>query len=169
VATFNKSNDKPLFKTINVRRGFLSNYGNDLQQGIYEGMLSPSKERLPISFEDWKKEARKKLDDGPFDYIAGGDGKEDTVRTNRSSFKRWQIEPRMLNNVSNRDLSVTLFGDTFSYPIMLAPIGVQSIIHPGGEVASAKAASRAGVPFIASTASTNSIEEIAVATGESPK
>ncbi|WP_240375632.1 lactate 2-monooxygenase [Bacillus piscicola] len=143
--------------------------GNEVQQEMYQGMFSPEKERLPVSYEEWEKEARKKLEDGPFDYVAGGAGSEQTVRSNRSAFERWQIVPRMLQDVSDRDLSVSLFGETFASPLMLAPIGVQSIIHPDGELASAKAASTVGIPFTASTLSTNPMEAIASAAGDSPK
>ena len=125
--------------------------------------------RLPTRFEDWEKQARRILADGPYDYVAGGSGAEDTVQTNRDSFKRWHIVPRVLRHVEDRNLKVALYGHMYSSPVMVAPIGVQSIIHEEGELASARAAASMGVPYIASSASSHSMEEIAEVMGDSPK
>ncbi|RBP05367.1 lactate 2-monooxygenase [Rossellomorea aquimaris] len=144
----------------------MNQYGNHVQNEIYQRKVRPS---IPFRFEELELKAREKLEDGPFYYVAGGAGGEDTMRANRNAFDRWQIVPRMLNNVENRDLKVTLWGDTYSSPLMLAPIGVQSIVHPDGELASARAASSMNVPFIASSASTYSMEEIASVMGNSPR
>ncbi|MHA7137783.1 lactate 2-monooxygenase [Rossellomorea arthrocnemi] len=144
----------------------MNQYGNHVQNEIYQRKVRPS---IPFRFEELEQKAREKLEDGPFYYVAGGAGGEDTMRANRNAFDRWQIVPRMLNNVENRDLKVTLWGNTYSSPLMLAPIGVQSIVHPDGELASARAASSMNVPFIASSASTYSMEEIASVMGNSPR
>ncbi|MGG4167836.1 lactate 2-monooxygenase [Rossellomorea vietnamensis] len=141
-------------------------YGNHVQNQIYQKKVRPS---IPFRFEELEQMAREKLEDGPFYYVAGGAGGEETMRANRSALDRWQIVPRMLNNVENRDLKVTLFGETYSSPLLLAPIGVQSIVHPDGELASARAAASMNVPFIASSASTYSMEEIASVMGDSPR
>jgi isopentenyl diphosphate isomerase/L-lactate dehydrogenase-like FMN-dependent dehydrogenase len=75
----------------------------------------------------------------------------------------------MLTGVAERDLSVEIFGKTYPAPVLLAPIGVQSIVHPDGELAPARAASSIGVPIVLSTASSHSIEEVAEASGDSPR
>ncbi|KPL59055.1 lactate 2-monooxygenase [Rossellomorea vietnamensis] len=144
----------------------MNQYGNHVQNQIYQKKVRPS---IPFRFEELEQMAREKLEDGPFYYVAGGAGGEETMRANRSALDRWQIVPRMLNNVRNRDLKVTLFGETYSSPLLLAPIGVQSIVHPDGELASARAAASMNVPFIASSASTYSMEEIASVMGDSPR
>ncbi|MCQ2829017.1 alpha-hydroxy-acid oxidizing protein, partial [Helicobacter pylori] len=77
--------------------------------------------------------------------------------------------PRMLRDVSVPDTSVTLFGKTYPYPVFLAPIGMQRLEHKEGEIASARAAATYGIPFIQSTVSSYSIEEVAAATGNSSK
>ncbi|MFI8688645.1 lactate 2-monooxygenase [Rossellomorea sp. NPDC077527] len=141
-------------------------YGNKVQNEIYQGKVCPS---IPFRFEELEQRAREKLADGPYYYVAGGAGGEETMRANRDSLDRWQIVPRMLNNVEQRDLEVTLFGETYSSPLMLAPIGVQSIVHSEGELASARAAASMNVPFIASSASTYSLEEIAAVMGDAPR
>ncbi|WRP05879.1 lactate 2-monooxygenase [Rossellomorea aquimaris] len=144
----------------------MNQYGNHVQNEIYQRKVRPS---IPFRFEELERKAREKLEDGPYYYVAGGAGGEDTMRANRNAFARWQIVPRMLNNVENRDLKVTVLGEVYSSPLMLAPIGVQSIVHPDGELASARAASSMNVPFIASSASTYSMEEIASVMGNSPR
>ena len=147
----------------------MTNLGNDVQFGIYKQMHSPDPNRLPTRFEDWEKQAREILADGPYDYVAGGSGAEDTVQTNRDSFKRWHIVPRVLRHVEDRNLKVALYGHMYPSPVMVAPIGVQSIIHEEGELASARAAASMGVPYITSSASSHSMEEIAEVMGDSPK
>jgi isopentenyl diphosphate isomerase/L-lactate dehydrogenase-like FMN-dependent dehydrogenase len=95
--------------------------------------------------------------------VAGGAGGEDTVRANREAFYRWRIVPRMFRDVSQRDLSVELFGAQLPAPVILGPVGVQGILHPGGELASARAAAALGLPFTLSTAASHSIEDVAQA------
>ena len=147
----------------------MSNIGNEIQFGIYKQMHAPDPDRLPTRYEDWEKRAREVLEDGPYDYVAGGSGAEDTKNSNREAFKRWNIVPRVFRHVEERNLKVGLFGQMLPSPIMVAPVGVQSIIHQEGELASAKAAASMGIPYIASSASSHSMEEIADAIGNAPK
>jgi isopentenyl diphosphate isomerase/L-lactate dehydrogenase-like FMN-dependent dehydrogenase len=97
------------------------------------------------------------------------DGMQDTMRANRAAFKRWRIVPRMLRDVAQRDLRVTLLGQELPFPFLLAPIGVQSIVHPDGEAAVARAAAAVGVPMTLSTASTTSLEDVAQLLGQTPR
>ncbi|MFI6099268.1 alpha-hydroxy-acid oxidizing protein [Lentzea sp. NPDC051213] len=110
-----------------------------------------------------EESARRLLEPGPFGYVAGGAGSGATVRANRAAFDRWRIVPRMLRGAHVRDLGTTLFGERLPAPILLAPIGVQSIVHPDGELASARAAAACGLPFVVSTMSSYSLEQIAEA------
>jgi isopentenyl diphosphate isomerase/L-lactate dehydrogenase-like FMN-dependent dehydrogenase len=102
-------------------------------------------------------------------YVEGGAGSGYTMRANRRAFERLRLVPRMLAGVAERDLSVEIFGKTYPAPVLLAPIGVQSIVHPEGELAPARAASSIGVPIVLSTASSHSIEEVAEASGDNPR
>jgi isopentenyl diphosphate isomerase/L-lactate dehydrogenase-like FMN-dependent dehydrogenase len=113
--------------------------------------------------------AREKLEPGPFGYVAGGAGSGATVRANREAFDRWRIVPRMLTDATTRDHSTTLLGTNMPAPVLLAPVGVQSIVHPEGELATARAAAALGVPMILSTASSHTIEEVAEASGAGPR
>ncbi|KGP73184.1 lactate 2-monooxygenase [Pontibacillus yanchengensis] len=147
----------------------MSNYGNQVQLKVYQTMHNPDPERLPVVYEEWEERARHVLEDGPYYYVAGGAGGEKTMSSNLRAFDRWNIVPKMLRNVEDRDLTVDLFGTTYSSPLMVAPIGVQSIIHPDGDIASAKAAAAMNVPFITSSASSAPLEEIAKVMGDAPR
>lgn len=72
----------------------------------------------------------------------------------------------MLRDVNNRDMSVTLFGEKHAAPLLLAPVGVQGIMHPDAEEATARAASNVGIGMILSTAATRSMEKVAEANGD---
>jgi isopentenyl diphosphate isomerase/L-lactate dehydrogenase-like FMN-dependent dehydrogenase len=141
------------------------NIGNFRQFAIYTG-AEPS---VPVSVAALEQKAREMLPPPAFDYVAGGAGGERTMRANLDAFDRYPIVPRMLRDVSTRDLSVSLFGTRMPAPILLAPVGVQSIIHPEGELPAARAAAALGVPFIVSTVSSRRMEEIAAAMGEAPR
>jgi lactate 2-monooxygenase len=110
--------------------------------------------------------AREKVEPGPFGYVAGGAGAGATVRANREAFDRWRIVPRMLADATQRDLSTTVLGTDMPAPVLLAPVGVQSILHPEGELATARVAAELGVPMILSTASSHSIEDVAESNGD---
>lgn len=102
-------------------------------------------------------------------YVAGGAGAGATMRANREAFDRWKIVPRMLTDATDRDLSATLLGTELPAPVLLAPVGVQSIVHPDAELATARAAAGLGVPMILSTASSRTIEQVADASGDGPR
>ncbi|MGG4497632.1 alpha-hydroxy-acid oxidizing protein [Brevibacillus reuszeri] len=124
---------------------------------------------LPVSVEDWERQAREILPDGPFDYIAGGSGAEETLASNRTAFSKWAIVPRMMRDVTNRTMGITLFNQSLRTPIMLAPVGMQAIAHPEGELATARAAKEAGVPLVVSTVSAHPMERIAEVMGDASR
>jgi len=110
--------------------------------------------------------AREVLDPQAYGYVAGSAGSTSTARANRAAFERWRIVPRMLRDVSRRDQSTTVLGASMPAPVLLAPVGVQTIVHPDGELASARAAAALGLVFIHSTAAAHSIEQVAEASGD---
>ena len=126
-------------------------------------------EPSPISFIELEKIAKEEMSPGAFGYVQSGAGGEETLLKNTSSFSKYSIVPRFLNDVSELDTSVTLFGRKYPTPLLIAPVGMQIIAHKDGDIATAKAAAAFGIPFIQSTVSGYSIEEIAKATGNSPK
>jgi lactate 2-monooxygenase len=139
--------------------------GTQVQNEIYISGESP----WPVGAEDWEARAAEQLDPGPFGYIAGGAGAEATMRANRDAFERLRLRPRMLGAHTERDIAVDVLGTRSPYPFLLAPVGVLSIAHPEGELAPARAAAAARVPFVLSTAASHSIEEVAEAMGDAPR
>jgi isopentenyl diphosphate isomerase/L-lactate dehydrogenase-like FMN-dependent dehydrogenase len=138
----------------------------NFQFEIYALGLLDEVPKLPVSVALLEERAQEVLSAEAFGYVAGGAGAELTVNANLRAFERRQIVPRMLRDVSERDLSTTVLATAMPAPLMLAPVGVQSIIHPDAELASARAAASLGLPFILSTAASHSIEEVAEAMGE---
>ncbi len=144
-------------------------YGRErLVEVFTQGMLADQPPNLPPSYETLEAAAREALDPAAYAYVAGSAGAGRTADANRAVFSRWRLVPRMLRDVSSRDLSVELFGRTYPAPVALAPVGVQSIFHEDGELASARAAADLGLPFAASSVSSEPLEEIAAATGDAP-
>jgi lactate 2-monooxygenase len=138
-------------------------YGTERQMQVYLAGMQGQRPTTPMTYEQLEEQARQRLSPEAYGYVAGGAGGEETMRANRAAFERWQIVPRMLRNVGQRDLRVQTLGTSMPAPVMLAPIGVQSIVHPEAEVAVARAAASLGVPFILSTASSKTMEEVAQA------
>lgn len=142
--------------------------GQEREQQIYAGALFGTTTAIPAAISLLEQKAKETLAPEAFDYVAGGAGGEDTMRANREAFYRWRIVPRMLRDVSRRDLSVELLGMRLPAPVILGPVGVQGIIHNEAEAASARAAASLGVPFTLSTVSSRSMEEVAQAAGNAP-
>jgi isopentenyl diphosphate isomerase/L-lactate dehydrogenase-like FMN-dependent dehydrogenase len=143
--------------------------GMQRQQQVYTLGLTGGALSVPVSLSLLEQKAKEVLSAPAFDYVAGGAGGESTIRANGEAFYRWRIVPRMLRDVSKRDLSVELFGEQLPAPVILGPVGVQGILHAEGELASARAAAALGLPFTLSTAASRSIEELARAVDSAGK
>ncbi|HSZ69465.1 MAG TPA: lactate 2-monooxygenase [Solirubrobacteraceae bacterium] len=136
------------------------------QYEIYLRGMGGQRPARPLDWRALERDAYHLLAEGPRGYIQGGAGLGETMRANREAFDHWRLQPRMLRDVSQRSLTRTVLGTPLPAPLLLAPIGVQSLAHPEGELAMARAAAQVGVPFIASTAASHTIEQIAQAAGE---
>jgi lactate 2-monooxygenase len=136
------------------------------QMQIYQAMLTGEKSAIPLSVAELEAAAAKVLTPEAFDYVAGGAGGERTMRANLEAFDHWQIVPRMLRDVSQRDLSVEILGQKLPAPVILGPVGVQELVHADADVASARAAASLGIPFTLSTVSSRTIEDVAKTMGE---
>ena len=136
---------------------------------IYLRGLGDERPALPTDPGALEDLARERLEPGPFGYVAGGAGGGSTMRANRAAFDEVGLVPRMLRDTTKRDWSTTLLGTEMPAPLLLAPIGVLSIMHPDGELAVARAAAELGVPMILSTAASHTIEEVAAASGAGPR
>jgi L-lactate dehydrogenase (cytochrome) len=125
--------------------------------------LDPVERRLrkTASVADLREIARKRLPRGVFDYIDGGAEDERTLAANCEAFARLTFRPRVLRDVGTVDPATTLLGRPVPLPLALAPTGFTRIADPEGELAVARAAARAGLPYTLSTLGTRSIEEVA--------
>jgi lactate 2-monooxygenase len=145
------------------------NYG-DFQLEIYVGGLSGNRPALPMNYPELAERARAALAPDVYSYVAGGAGSEFTQDTNVTAFDRYGLMPRMLSGAAERDLSIELFGHTLPSPLLLAPVGVIGLCTQDGhgDIATAQAAARTGVPMIASTLSADPMEDVAAHNGETP-
>jgi len=139
--------------------------GIERELEIYELGLTGQRISIPVPLDALEAKAKEMLEPRAYDYVAGGAGGELTMRANREAFYRWRIVPRMLRNVSERDLSVELLGAKLPAPVILAPVGVQGIMHADAELATARAAASLGLPFVLSTVCSRTMEQIAEAAG----
>ena len=110
---------------------------------------------------DLRRLAKKRLPGGCFDYIDGAAQDEVTAASNVASFGNYFFRPRVLRDVANVDTRTTFLGEEIPFPVMIAPTGFDRIADSQGELAVARAAERAGIPYSLSTMGTRSIEEIA--------
>jgi lactate 2-monooxygenase len=147
----------------------VTNYG-DYQLEIYLRGLTGEREDLPMTYAELERRAQAALEPGLLSYVAGGAGNEHTQRTNVTGFDRWGVIPRMLVPAPQRDLSVELLGLSLPSPLMMAPIGVIGLCAQDGhgDLATARAAARTGVPMIASTLSVDPLEDVAAQLGDTP-
>jgi L-lactate dehydrogenase (cytochrome) len=132
--------------------------------------LDPVKRRLAraASVADLRKIARRRLPRGVFDYIDGAAEDERTLAENTDAFRRIGFRPRVLRDVTTVDTTTTVLGRPLPLPLVLSPTGFARIADPQGELAVARAAERAGLPYTLSTIATRSIEEVA-AVSDGPK
>jgi len=139
--------------------------GPATQAEVYVG----SADALPFDPDEWETRARAALEPGPFDYIAGGAGGESTMQANRDAFARWRLRPAMLAGNQQRNLGISVLGTVSPTPFLLAPVGVLSAAYPEGDLAVARAAAAAAVPWVVSTAASAPMEAIADAMGDAPR
>jgi len=141
----------------------------DYYREIYARGLGGEQPSIPVSVAELESAAREAMEPRAAAYVYAGAGTEDTMRANREAFRRWRIAPRMLRDVSERDLTTTVCGTEMPAPVLLAPIGVHKIVHDDGEPATARAAASLGLPLVVSSAAAFTLEEIAEASGDAPR
>lgn len=144
-------------------------FGN-YQFEIYLQGLSGVQPSLPMAFDELEAKAQAAMPPSVWSYVAGGAGDERTQRANCEAFERWGLMPRMFAGATERDLSVELLGIRLSAPVFLAPIGVIGICAQDGhgDLATARAAARTGVPMVVSTLTADPLEDVAAEFGDTP-
>ena len=140
----------------------------DRQKEIYLNGFAGTPPSVPVSASALEDVAKKNMSPQAYAYIAGGAGNESTLRDNRAAFEKYKIVPRMLRDVSARDISIDLFGQKLSSPLLLAPIGVLEMAHSEADLAVGKAAASLGIPYIFSNQASKPMETVASAMGNSP-
>ena len=118
-----------------------------------------------LNVEDARRAARRRLPRGLFEYIDRGSEDELSIASNRARLDAVKLAPSVLVDVTQRSQAATMFGEVRSSPLIIAPTAVAGLVWHDGEVALAKAASAAGIPFCVSTQSMTSIEQIANRSG----
>lgn len=114
-----------------------------------------------LNIADLRAMARSRLPRGVFEFVERGAEDDRAVANNRDAYERYRLLPAMLKDVSQRSLATTILGKPSTLPFVMAPTGAAGLMWHDGEMALAKAAEAAGIPFTLSTASLTSIERIA--------
>ena len=138
------------------------------QSQIYIKGFAGKTNSISPDFDKLEAQAIQKMDPKAAGYIVGGAGRQETVANNRSGFAPFKIVPRMLRNVEQSDTSTNLFGQNFASPFWLCPIGVLEMVHPEADLAVARAAAEAGIPYVFSNQSSVPMETCANAMGTAP-
>lgn len=136
------------------------------QRTIYASLKPPP---LPTNTSLWPQLAREAVPAANFGYVHDSAGTGSTCAANMSAFGRYRLKPTMLVNATHRDLSVELFGKKYASPLLVAPVGVQEILHRDAELATARACKALQVPMVLSTAATRTIEAVAAELGDASR
>ena len=114
-----------------------------------------------VSVADFEATARQRMPHATWEYFSAGVADELTLRWNREAYDSLRLRPNVLVDVSRLDTRIRLFGQDLPHPILLAPAADQRMVHPEGELATARGAGRAGAIFVVSSFSNTRIEDVA--------
>ena len=143
--------------------------GRDTQSTIYRHGASGRLPAVPTGWAALESAAQRCMSPAAWAYVAGSSGREATAEANRSAFDRWRIVPRMLRDVSKRDLGIELFGHHYPAPVIAAPVGVLELVHRDADLAVARATAELGIPYIFSNQSSRTMEQTAAVMGDAPR
>jgi (S)-mandelate dehydrogenase len=127
-----------------------------MKRRLYQG----TDYRRAHSIDELREVARRRVPNFCFEYVEGGSDDEVTLKRNRSVFEEIGFVPRTLVDVSARSQAVDLFGKPSAAPFMIGPTGFSGLLTRDGDLALARAAASAGIPYILSNASTMRLEEV---------
>jgi isopentenyl diphosphate isomerase/L-lactate dehydrogenase-like FMN-dependent dehydrogenase len=123
----------------------------------------------PLNVADYERLACEVLDEGPWEYLRGGAGDESTKRENVEAFRRWKLRPRVLVDVDRVEASTTVLGTEVAFPVLVAPVALQKLLHAEGEAATARASAAAGTIMCLSTSATMRPAAVAAAAPDAPR
>lgn len=143
---------------------------SDHQLGIYAaGMFARQYPSITTNLARLEDQAAESLSPEALGYIVASAGSGSTARANRAAFDKWAIAPRMLRSSAARNHSCTVLGTDMPAPLLIAPVGIQTLAHEDGELATVRAAAELGVPYIHSTQASHTFEQVAEAGGNAPR
>ena len=159
---------RDLLKTITALTGALTIPFSGRSQSAAKNQLPGDPVDLSeiINLYDFEKMAEEKMTKMAYEYVASGAADEFTVHWNRQALDTLKLNHSVLNDVSKIDTSVTLFGQKLAYPILIAPTAFHKMMHPEGELATAKGAGKAKATYVVSSFTTTPLEEIKKAATE---
>jgi lactate 2-monooxygenase len=138
------------------------------QREIYLAGIAGGRPQIPLDPQTLEQRVRRRLPREVFAFLSSGAGLDRTLHANRAALDRWFIVPRVLRDVTRRDLGVELFGRRLPTPFLLAPIGILDLAHRDAELGTGRAAAAEGVPMIVCAGSSKPLEECAAAIGDAP-
>lgn len=118
-----------------------------------------------LNIADLREVARRRVPGFVFEYVEGGAEDEATLRRNREALEALRFVPQTLIDTCARSLATPLFGRTAAAPLVIAPTGLNGMLHPDGDIALARAAASLGIPYTLSTLSTARLEDVAAQAG----
>ena len=139
------------------------NPGRARQSEIFRAGASGRRPSVPTSWASLVGAAERAMSPDAWAYVAGSAGRESTAEANYEAFDAWRLIPRMLRDVSERDLSIELFGRRHLTPLLASPIGVLELVDPDADLAIARAAGSLGITSIVSSQASQPMEHIAAA------
>jgi lactate 2-monooxygenase len=142
--------------------------GRARQEEIFRAGAFGRRPRVPTDAAALEAAARKHCSAKAWAYVGGGAGSGRTMAANRAAFDAWRIVPRMLRDVSDRDLATTVLGTPLPAPVLLAPIGAAGLVHPDADLLIAGGAADTGTPYIFSCQGSSPMERTAEAMGSTP-
>jgi lactate 2-monooxygenase len=142
--------------------------GRDTQSAIYRNGAVGRMPIVPASPAALEAAAERAMPVEAYAYVAGSAGTEATTQANSDAFEKWRIVPRMLRNVSERDLSIDLFGRRYATPLVAAPVGVLELAHRDADIGIARAAASLGMPYVASNQASVALEQTFAAAPGAP-
>lgn len=145
-----------------------SGIGRAVQGAIYAAGAYGHKPKVPVEPSALYDAAHRRMSPQAWSYVAGSAGMQRTDTANTAAFERYPIVPRMLRDVAERSLGVSLFGHDLPAPVLFAPIGVLEMAHKEAELAVAQAAAALGLPMVLSTQGSVPMEQTAAALGSNP-
>lgn len=142
--------------------------GRSTQSTIFRAGASGARPAVPTSWPALVAAAEHAMSPDAWAYVAGSSGREGTADANAAAFDRRRIVPRVLRDVSARDLGVELFGHRYPAPVLAAPVGVLELVHPDADLAIARAAASLGLPAVLSSQASIPMERVAAEGGGGP-